>query len=404
VTDRIVIAGTGVVSPLGAGLADFASALYEGVRADAPCTRFEGHAAEIADFDPQPWLGSGFRAMDRTARLLSVAVHLALSEAGVGAPAGTEVDPDLGLICGTMLGGIHSITSFDWDGITEGPEYVSPMGFANTVINSAAGQAAIKFKLRGVNSTICAGLSSGLYALGYAEGFLQLQRARALLAGGVDELSEEMVIGAGLTGALSPARAARPFAEARDGIVPAEGAAFLLLERGAEARARGVTPTLEIAGFGSAYAGHAFEAHAPMADAARSAIRQALQHADIDASQIGCIVASANGSRDGDATETRALSQVFGDGLDGIPICAPKASFGEAMGASGALCVVVAALALSRQCLPPTAGYDGSAYRLCLSDRTQAIRSDYALVDAFDCAGTHAALVLRRLPAQAAVT
>lgn len=393
----IVVSGAGVISPLGAGLEQFAAALYQGERAGGPCTRFEGHAAEIADFDPQPWLRSGFRPMDRTARLLSVAVHLALADAGLGPSTGPEGDPDLGLVCGTMLGGIHSITSFDWDGITEGPDYVSPMGFSNTVINSAAGQAAIRFKLRGVNSTICAGLASGLYAVGYAEEFVKFGRARAVLAGGVEELSEEVLVGLDKTGVLSPSRSARPFADDRDGIVPGEGAAFLLLERDADARARSITPMVEIAGFGSAHDAHAMNAYAPACDGARAAIRQALHIAAIEPAQVACITASASGSREGDAMEARALHQVFGDALPTIPICAPKASFGEAMGGSGAFCSVVAALALSRQCLAPTAGCDGSAYGLRLSNVAQPIDGDYALIDGFGCDGNNVALVLRRL-------
>jgi 3-oxoacyl-(acyl-carrier-protein) synthase len=158
-----------------------------------------------------------------------------------------------------------------------------------------------------------------------------------------------------------------------------------------------VTPTVEIAGFGSAYDAHAANMNAAGAcDGARVAIRQALQMAGIDPSQVACIIASSSGSREGDATEAHALHQVFGDALQGIPICAPKAGFGEAMGGSGALCAVVAALALARQCLAPTAGCDGSAYGLRLSNLAQPIDGDYALVDALGCDGNNVALVLRR--------
>src|SRR3972149_11654034 len=93
--------------------------------------------------------------------------HLARADA-------TEADPDLGLVWGTLLGSVHSITSFDWSGLVDGPNYVNPMDFANTVINSAAGQAAIKFKLGGIHSTICAAQAAGLYALDYAAAFLRL--------------------------------------------------------------------------------------------------------------------------------------------------------------------------------------------------------------------------------------
>ena len=159
-----------------------------------------------------------------------------------------------------------------------------------------------------------------------------------------------------------------------------------------------MTPAIEIAGFGSAYDAHAVNMNTPASDGARAAIRLALQMAGIDPTQVACIIASASGSRDGDAVEAHALQQVFGDALPGIPICAPKAAFGEMMGGSGSLCAIVAALALTRQCLAPTAGYEGSAYGLKLSNVTQPIDGDYALVNALGCDGNNVALVLRRLP------
>src|SRR5260370_11713406 len=108
---------------------------------------------------------------------------------GVEQRGGGEGDPDPGLVCGTMFGSVHSITSFDWSGVTDGPSYVNPMEFPNAVINSPAGQAAIKHKLRGVNSTISAGLVSGLYAIHYAAASLLFARAPPLTAAAVEDLS-----------------------------------------------------------------------------------------------------------------------------------------------------------------------------------------------------------------------
>src|SRR5438874_1816506 len=155
-----------------------------------------------------------------------------------------------------MFGSVHSITSFDWSGVTDGPNLVNPMDFPNTVINSPAGQAAIKHKLRGVNSTVCAGLASGLYALQYAAEFLRFGRARALLAGGVEELCNESVLGFRKTGISSKSGSPRPFAASRDGAVPGEAAGIWMLETEDAARGRGRTPRLELCGFGCAHDAH----------------------------------------------------------------------------------------------------------------------------------------------------
>ena len=395
---RTVITGAGVISPLGAGVREFETALYAGACAFAPSREFGPYiTAEIADFDPRAWLRGGIRALDRTARLLSVASYFALAEAGLDLSAMPEGSPDLGLVCGTMLGSVHSIASFDWDGIVDGPEYVSPLAFPNTVINSAAGQAAIRFKLRGVNSTVCMGMASGLYALGYAADVLRFRRAGALLAGGVEELCEECLVGLQKSGALSATGSVRPFAGARDGTVAGEGAALLMLEGEDDARARGVRPTIAIAGVGSTGGGqHLYTTDGVEAVDAEYAIRLALEQAGIDAPQVACIIASASGSRASDGIEARALQQVFGDRLVDIPVCAPKAAFGEAMGGAGAMCAIVASIALSRCRLPPTPGTTGHDGGIRLSADVQEVLGDYALVTAVGCDGNNAALVLHR--------
>src|SRR6266513_3034693 len=122
-------------------------------------------------------------------------------------------------------------------------------------------------------------------------------------------------------------------------------------------------------------------------------MEQALMFSDIAPEQVACIIASASGSRAGDAMEARALDAVFGARLADIPICAPKAAFGEAMGASGAMGAVVAGLALLQQQIPPTAGAVGNGHNLRISGEAAAISGEYALVNAFGCDGNNASLV-----------
>jgi len=406
-TSRILITGAGVVSSIGMGVEDFERALYAAKSGIGPSQLFGpvfGDAAvtaEVRDFSPQPWLGNkGIRVLDRIARLVCVAGHMALSGSGLSPADAAESDPEMGLVCGTMLGSVHSITSFDWSGLEDGPNYVNPMDFPNTVINSAAGQAAIKFKLGGVNSTICAGGASGLYALHYAAEFLRLGRARILLAGGAEELSEESFLGLRKNGLIAPSGSLHPFDATRDGTIAGEGAALLVLEssdspRDAKRHADGVSPWAEIAGFACAHDAHSTHAFQPRADGATEAIQMALESAGVEPAQIACVVASASGSPAGDEMEARALGNVFGARLAEIPACAPKAALGETLGAAGALGALVATLALRRQCLPPTPGA-GAIDGIRIANREQAFHGDYALVNAFSCDGNNAAMVLRR--------
>lgn len=396
-TPRIVVTGGGVISPLGAGIEAFADALWSGRSAVGPSARFpESAIAEFGEFNPTPWLGNkGVRVLDRGTRFLCVAAQMALSSTCLLQEAAGDGDADLGLVCGTMFGGVHSIAAFDWSGLVEGPSMVSPMEFPNTVINAPAGQAAIKHKLRGVNSTICAGLASGLYAIQYAAEFLRFGRARHLMAGGMEEVCDEAALGFRKLGIASPTGAVRPFASGRDGTAAGEGSALWMLETEETARERGMKPWFEICGFGAANDAQGILGYQPRAEGATSAIEQALEETGIGPGEIGCIISSANGSRGGDAMEAQALRNVFGGRLEAVPVSAPKAAIGEMMGASGAFCAVTAGLALQRQEAPPTAGFESSESGLQLSSKTQPFEGEYALIDAFGCDGNNAALIIR---------
>lgn len=383
-SERVVATGLGVISPLGAGAEAFATALYEGRSARCASERFGEHVitAEIRAFDPKPWLGAtGIRALDRTARLLCVAAHFALQHSGVQTGDGAEI----GLVCGTMLGSVHSIASFDFSGLTGGPEYVSPLEFPNTVISSPAGQTAIRFHLRGVNSTVCAGMASGLMAIGYASEFIRLGRSTALLAGGAEELCEESLVGM------------RKSAAPGDGtdVVPGEGAALFAMESAAQARARGAPLLVEIAGFAASYGLPNGSGPQIAVKAAQAAVEGALHDAGIAPEQIAGIITAANGSRSSAVIEARVLQHVFGKRLAEVPACAPKGALGEGLGSSGAMCALVGAMALERQSLPPTVGL-ANCEGLSVSSSQQRLTGDSVLLTAFGCDGNHAALVLRR--------
>ena len=394
---RIVVTGAGIISAIGVGMSDFAAALWSGKSGIATSERLGGiPAGDIGEFNPAPWLGNkGVRILDRGTRLLCIAAQMALAGTKLLQDAASDGDTELGMFSGTLFGGIHSITGFDWIGQTDGPALVSPMEFPNTVINAPAGQAAIKHKLRGVNSTVCSGLSSSLYAIDNAAWFLRLGRAKYLLAGGMEEACDESALGFKTMGLTSATGSVQPFGSARDGTAPGEGSAMWVLETEETATGRGMMPLFEICGFGGAHDAEGLK-YSRAAIGATAAVQQALTMAGIDAAAIGCIVASANGSPHGDEMEARALCKVFGDRLPEIPVCAPKAALGETMGASGAIAAVVAGLALDRQEVPPTAGFSQSQTGLKLSSSPQPFSGEYALINAFSCDGNNASLVIRK--------
>jgi 3-oxoacyl-[acyl-carrier-protein] synthase II len=299
----------------------------------------EGLTARIAaevDYRPEDFFGErNFRVVDRTGQLLLIAVERALKDAELDAEK-LAAEP-IGLIVGTLFGSLRTIGGFDRRGLEAGPKYVKPLDFANTVINAAAGQAAIWHNLWARNATVAGGATAGLRALAQAREAISNGRARALLAGGAEELSFEGQIGFERSGRLAAGNEPRPFDRRRDGLLLGEGAGLLLVESADDAAAHGRRARARLLGHGSAFDPSQGRDPGSRRNAVARAIRQALEDAEIEATAIELWSAGASGSIDLDRDEAFGMAQVVGERLAEIPVIAVKATTGELLGASGAL-------------------------------------------------------------------
>jgi 3-oxoacyl-[acyl-carrier-protein] synthase II len=344
---RVVITGAGVVSSLGDTPAGMHAALCEGRSGVSPVELFDTAllgcplGGEVKGFDAQRYLGRrNLRPLDRTSRLVASAAQLALDDSGCTAEmrAGHEV----GLVLGTMFCSVHTISEFDRRALQAGPAYASPMDFSNTVINAAAGQTAIMHDLRGLNTTVSTGVTSGLQAIAYAAELIRVGRARALLAGGADELCFESFYGFDRAGLLCRSDGHEghypiPFDARRNGSTLGEGAALLMLEDAESARERGARVLAEVSGAGCSYdCSRGRDVGKSVAAIARS-MQLALFDAEMLPYQVECLSASANGSPGGDRHEALAVAEEFGCHTQRMPVAAIKAMLGETLGASGAL-------------------------------------------------------------------
>ena len=401
-----VVTGIGVISPIGIGKAPFWSALTNGAIGIKKVSLFETDrlpchtAGEASDFAPAVFLGQkGLKYLDRSTQLAAAATSLALADAGLVAAAGARVD--IGLVLGTTFGSVDSITGFDRQILAEGPRSVTPMAFPRTVINSPAGHVAIRFGLTGLNATLAAGSVSSLQAIAYAADFVELGRADVLLAGGVEELALASYAGYCAANMLSGtcggcAEHAAPFDVRRSGLILGEGAALLAIESAEHAAARGATIFAEVRGFGATYGGPAD--HGGGSQAAR-AIRRALDEAATTPDAISAVCASANGSRAGDDLEARAIGAAFAGRGSVLPIYAIKGAVGEALGASGALQVASAVMAMNEGVIPPTTGFHEAdpAWRLDgLSNAPRRADISTVLIESFGVDGINGALVVGR--------
>src|SRR5436305_3169861 len=361
---RVVITGAGCLSCLADSPAGLHAALCAGRSGLKSIELFPTEsigchqAGEIRPFDAQSYLPDrNLRPIDRTSRLLLVAAGQALAASGWAAP-----EREIGLVLGTTFCSVRTIAEFDRRGLRLGPSHASPLDFANSVINAAAGQTAIWYGLRGLNSTISAGAASGLAALGYAVDQIRGGRAAALLAGGVEELCFESFFGHYQAGRLCGSRNGGdgefpiPFDTGRNGFALAEGAALVTLEDAEAAAERGAPVLAEVLGQGSGFDPLGTEASA--VGAVARAVRLALEDAGLGADDVDALSAGANGSVDGDRWEAMGVAEALGARAADLPVTAVKSMLGEALGASGGLQAVALLGTFGDGWLPGVAGLE----------------------------------------------
>jgi 3-oxoacyl-(acyl-carrier-protein) synthase len=284
---------------------------------------------------------------------------------------------------------------------TARPPRVHPYTVVRVMANSAASHLAMRHQLRAAQLAVSNACASSAQAIGEALWLLRTGRADVALVGG----SEAMLhIGSALgwqamgvmapLDADAPEQSCRPFDDARKGLVLGEGAAALVLETEAHARARGATPLAALAGYG-----HSVDAvHLSRPDVAGQvrAMQAALRDAGLQPQDIGYINAHGTATEVGDAVEAESVATVFGQRA--VPVSATKALHGHLIGAGGALELVATVQALRRQQLPPRAhvrasGLSEQVDLVTGGARPAALRA--AMSNSFAFGGSNVALIAR---------
>jgi 3-oxoacyl-[acyl-carrier-protein] synthase II len=364
---KVVISGIGVLSPIGIGRDNYWEGLFQGKTGFREITLFDTapfqvhRAGEIADFDPLSLLGKkGLRDLDRSTRLICSAAKLAIDDSKLEITE--DNTPSMGVSIGTTFGSLHSISQFDRTGLIEGPRFVNPSHFPNTVINSPASQVSIRYKIKGFNTTISTGFCASLDALSYAADFIHLNRADVVLAGGVEELCEETFLGFHQLGCLSGTDGSEPvscpFDARRNGIILSEGAAVLVLEDKEHALNRGATILARVLGYGNAFDPLADSSFNHAGQGLKNAIVLALKGASLNPEDIDYICACSNSSKGLDKMETRVIKEIFGKHAYSIPVSSIKSMLGESYSASGALSLSAGVGAIQKGLIPPTINYE----------------------------------------------
>jgi 3-oxoacyl-(acyl-carrier-protein) synthase len=338
-----VVTGTGAVSALGRSAEEFYRRLARGDTAIRPFRDDERgglqatHVARYDGFSPQPEIPAmKARRFDRGSQFALIACSQAVAEAGyrIG-----EAPEQIGIAMGTGSAGAGALTEFLRVLLTESPEAAPPFHFPNTVANAPASQVSIELKIYGPNVTVTQKDPSGLNALLFSCLALRSGRARAMLAGAVDEWNAAYAMGFDRVGALRGEKRA-------SGIVQGEGAFVLLVEDEDRARARGATPLARITGIATAGVPSEPYRFAPDAAAMERAIRGALADAGALPGSIDLWLPSRDGVVAMDEAEARAIEAVFGSSASRPRELAVKDAIGE-MAAAGGAQLVAACRALA---------------------------------------------------------
>lgn len=404
---RIVITGVGVVAPNGIGKDAFWQALEEGKDTIRKITAFDTEkfsvhsGGEIQDFDPKSFLGQkGLRNLDRSALFLMIAAKLAMENAKLEI---TLANSDtIGICTGTTFSHLWSIAEFDKEVFKDGLDFANPALFPSTVMNAASSHAAIRFNIKGFNTTLSTGYSSSLSALKYSLEALDTEKVETILSGGVDVLTTQLFFGfhrlsymAGIKGIPLCC----PFDKRRNGPLLGEAAAMFCLEESKRAKERKAAILAKIRSISSYFDAFQISKVHPQGEGLERAIKDAIEEAGIGPEDIDYISSCANSSRDLDKIEVKVLKKVFGKTLNNIPVSSIKSMLGETLSASGALQVASCIGAMLRGIIPPTINYklqDPECDIDCVPNKAQKKEVKLALVVSFGPGGYNSCCVLER--------
>ncbi|MFG2317654.1 beta-ketoacyl-[acyl-carrier-protein] synthase family protein [Streptomyces tendae] len=398
----LAVTGLGLVTAAGLGVDATWEGVLRGRSAGAKDDRLAGLPVDIACAVPglQPARHVGRRSVlihDRFVQLAIVAAREAVADAGLD-PL-TWDGARVGVVVGCGLGGVTTWETQHRRLLERGPEAVSALLVPMLVPNMAAGHLAMDLRALGPNLVTATACASGGTALGTAARLLRDGTCDIVVAGGSEAgVSPLMVTGFAQMGALSrrvedPAAASRPFDADRDGFVIGEGSGMLVLERVADAEARGATVRARLVGHGASADAHHVTAPDPEGVGARLAMEAALAQAGVGGRDIDHVNAHGTSTPLNDAAEAAVLRRLLGDRAT---VTSAKGVLGHTLGAAGAIEAALTVLSIERSTIPPTANLrrrDPAVDLDVVADAPREQKVELAMSNSFGFGGQNAVLV-----------
>src|SRR3954452_19251814 len=364
---RVVITAFGAVTPIGLdALSTWESAVagrsgigfIESFDASGFPVRIAG---EVRGFDPSSLIpAKEARRMDRNVLLAVAAAQEAWDGSGI-----EEFDPvRVGILVGSAIGGIATIAEQQQIFLERGADRVSPFFIPSALVDTASGQIAIQLGITGPNFAPVSACATGSTAIGEGAATIVRGQADIVLAGGTEAAITPLILAGfcamrGLVAEeVDATLAMRPFDATRAGFVMGEGACVLVLEELEAAKARGAKIYAVVLGYGTSNDAYHMAAPEPAALGVGEMMRAALARARVKPEQVGYINAHGTSTPLGDAAETKAIKDVFGDHAYELAVSSTKSVMGHCFGAAGAIEAMMCVLAIHEGVLPPTINYE----------------------------------------------
>jgi 3-oxoacyl-[acyl-carrier-protein] synthase II len=405
---RVAVTGLGAVTPLANGAQETWRAALAGQSGIDWIRSFDASefpvrvAAEVKDFDASSVATpKEARKLDRNVLLALAAAREAVDDAGLNG-----FDPArVGVVFGTAIGGFLGMME-QHDVLRErGPTRILPTFIPSVLPDAASGQIAISLGLRGVNYAPVSACATGSHAVGEGAEIIRRGDADAIVAGGAEACMHPLIL-AGFCAMRGlavedehPPHASRPFDATRAGFVMGEGACVLLLEEWEAAERRGATIYAEVLGYGASNDAHHMAQPDPESVGVIEMMRAALRRSGVEPEEVGYINAHGTSTPLGDAAETRAIKEVFGDHAYELAVSSTKSMTGHCFGAAGAIESMMCALALHEGVLPPTINYanpDPECDLDYVPNEARRVQVDVTLSNAMGLGGHNGCVLLGR--------
>jgi 3-oxoacyl-[acyl-carrier-protein] synthase II len=399
----VAVTGLGMVTPAGIGVAASWRTILAGKPVAARDPLLAGlpvdFSCRVPGFDADAVLGPKLAwRTDRYTQLALAAAREATADAGLD--PSTWDGARVGVVVGNALGGTGTFETQQDVFRREGAGGVSPMLIPMMETSMVAGHIAIDLAATGPNLVTVTACASGSTAIGVARELLRCGKCDVVLAGGTEASVTPLIVSTfAQMGALSrrtwePERASRPFDVDRDGFVQAEGAAVLVLERAADARARRAPVRAHISGFGASADAYHVTKPDPSGAGVQQSIEMALADAGVGHDEIDHVNAHGTSTPLNDVTEGRVLRRMFGERP---VVTSVKGVTGHSLGGAGAIEAACTVLTVQHGVVPPTANLERQDPEIDLdvvADRSRTVPVATAISNSFGFGGQNAVLVV----------